>query len=130
MKLTSGKKYFYLTKLQEGLDNCTEQVLFKNKWAELTLYIDYLKNDLKGGKQMQVNLSLYKELLEFQQLNLITQINTTKNFINTYKDWQLGSKMQQVTRKKSFIKNTEKLVFLENKLNVIQTALLNLEVDK
>ena len=47
MKLTSGKKYFYLTKLQEGLDNCTEQVLSKNKWAELTLYIDYLKNDLK-----------------------------------------------------------------------------------
>ena len=79
---------------------------------------------------MQVNLSLYKELLELQQLNLITQINTTKNFINTYKDWQLGSKMQQITRKKSFDKNTEKLVFLENKLNVIQTALLNLEVNK
>ena len=79
---------------------------------------------------MQVNLFLYKELLELQQLNLITQINTTKNFINTYKDWQLGSKMQQITRKKSFDKNTEKLVFLENKLNVIQTALLNLKVDK
>ena len=47
MKLTSGKKYFYLTKLQEALDNCTEQVFSKNKWAELTLYIDYLKNDLK-----------------------------------------------------------------------------------
>ena len=79
---------------------------------------------------MQVNLSLYKELLEDKRLSLTTQINTTKNFINTYKDWQTGSKMQQVTRKKSFDKNTEKLVFLENKLNVIQTALLNLEVDK
>lgn len=47
MKLTAGKKYFYLIKLQEGLDNSLEQVLAKNKWAELTLYIDYLKNDLK-----------------------------------------------------------------------------------
>ena len=47
MKLTVGKKYFYLTKLQEGLDYSTEQVLSRNKWAELTLYIDYLKNDLK-----------------------------------------------------------------------------------
>ena len=77
---------------------------------------------------MQVDLVLYKELLEIQQLNLITQINTTKNFINTYKNWQTGSKMQQITRKKSFDKNTEKLVFFENKLNLIQTALLNLEV--
>ena len=79
---------------------------------------------------MQVNLSLYKELLELQQLNLITQINTTKNFINTYKDWQLGSKMQQITRKKSFDKNTKKLAFLENKLNVIQIELSKLEVNK
>ena len=47
MKLPIGKKYFYLTKLQEGLDNSLEQVLSKNKWAELTLYIDYLKNDLR-----------------------------------------------------------------------------------
>ena len=47
MKLPAGKKYFYLTKLQEGLDYSTEQVLSRNKWAELTLYIDYLKNDLK-----------------------------------------------------------------------------------
>ena len=42
MKLTVGKKYFYLTKLQEGLDYSTEQVLSRNKWAELTLYIDCL----------------------------------------------------------------------------------------
>lgn len=47
MKLPIGKKYFYLTKLQEGLDNSLEQVLSKNKWAELTLYIDHLKNDLR-----------------------------------------------------------------------------------
>ena len=79
---------------------------------------------------MKVNLPLYKDLLEDKLLNLTTQINTTKNFINTYKDWRLGSKMQQITRKKSFDKNTEKLVFLENQLNVIQIALSDLEVCK
>ena len=77
---------------------------------------------------MKINFALYKELLELEQLNLITQINTTKNFINTYKDWHTGSKMQQITRKKAFDRNTEKLVFFENKLNVIETALTNLEV--
>jgi len=50
MKLTAGKKYFYLTQLQEGLDYSLEQLLSKDKWAELTLYIDYLKNDLKEVK--------------------------------------------------------------------------------
>tara|TARA_R100000231_G_C5319355_1_gene162940 strand:+ start:423 stop:662 length:240 start_codon:yes stop_codon:yes gene_type:complete len=79
---------------------------------------------------MKVNLPLYKDLLNDKRLNLITQINTTKNFINTYKDWHTGSKMQQITRKKSFDRNKEKLDFLENELNVIQTALLDLEVKK
>ena len=79
---------------------------------------------------MQVNLSLYKELLEDKRLNLITQINTTKNFINTYKDWHTGSKMQQITRKKSFDRNKEKLILLENELNLIETALTDLEVNK
>ena len=79
---------------------------------------------------MQVNLSLYKELLELQKFNLTTQINTTKYFINKYKDWQLGSKMQQITRKKSFDKNTEKLVFLKNKLYVIEKELSKLQVNK
>ena len=79
---------------------------------------------------MKVNLPLYKDLLEDKLLNLTTQINTTKNFINTYKDWHTGSKMQQITRKKAFDRNTEKLVFLENQLNVIQIALLDLEVCK
>ena len=79
---------------------------------------------------MKINFALYKELLELEQLNLITQINTTKNFINTYKDWHTGSKMQQITRKKSFDRNKEKLDLLENELNVIQTALTDLEVCK
>lgn len=79
---------------------------------------------------MKINFALYKELLELQQLNLITQINTTKNFINTYKDWHLGSPMQQRTRKKSFEKNTEKLVVLENRLNIINTELSELEASK
>ena len=79
---------------------------------------------------MKVNLPLYKDLLEDKLLNLITQINTTKNFINTYKDWQTGSKMQQITRKKSFDRNKEKLILLENELNLIETALTDLEVNK
>ena len=77
---------------------------------------------------MKVNLPLYKDLLNDKRLDLITQINTTKNFINTYKDCHTVSKMQQITRKKAFYRNTEKLVFFENKLNVIETALTNLEV--
>ena len=79
---------------------------------------------------MKVNLPLYKDLLNDKRLDLITQINTTKNFINTYKDWHTGSKMQQITRKKAFDRNTEKLNLLENELNVIQTALFDLEVCK
>tara|TARA_R100000781_G_scaffold68426_1_gene43066 strand:+ start:3379 stop:3618 length:240 start_codon:yes stop_codon:yes gene_type:complete len=79
---------------------------------------------------MKVNLPLYKDLLEDKRLNLITQINTTKNFINLYKDWHTGSKMQQITRKKLFDRNKEKLIFFENKLNIIETALTNLEVNK
>jgi len=79
---------------------------------------------------MKVNLPLYKDLLNDKRLDLITQINTTKNFINTYKDWHTGSKMQQITRKKAFDRNTEKLIFLKNKLNIIETALTNLEVNK
>ena len=79
---------------------------------------------------MKVNLPLYKDLLEDKRCNLITQINTTKNFINTYKDWLTGSKMQQITRKKSFDRNKEKLILLENELNLIETALTDLEVNK
>jgi len=47
MKLSPGKKYFYFTRLQAELDNSLEQILSKNTWAELTLYIDQLKEDLK-----------------------------------------------------------------------------------
>ena len=79
---------------------------------------------------MKINFALYKELLELEQLNLITKINTTKNFINKYKDWRLGSQMQQITRKKSFDKNTEKLVVLESRLNIISTELSEMEVSK
>ena len=50
MKLPIGKKYYYLTRLQDGLDNCTEEVLTKDKLAELTLMIDHLKNDLREAK--------------------------------------------------------------------------------
>ena len=51
MKLTAGKKYYYFTRLQAELDNSLEQVLSKNTWAELTLYINHLKEDLKEVDQ-------------------------------------------------------------------------------
>ena len=38
--------------------------------------------------------------------------------------------MQQRTRKKSLVKITEKLVVLENKLNIIKTELSELEASK
>ena len=65
---------------------------------------------------MKVNLPLYKDLLNDKRLDLITQINTTKNFTNLYKDWHTGSKMQQITRKKSFEKNSK--IFAEKRRNI------------
>ena len=58
------------------------------------------------------------------------KIKDAEKKIDLYKDWHLGSPMQQRTRKKSFDKNTEKLVVLENRLNIINTELSELEVSK
>ena len=58
------------------------------------------------------------------------KIKDAEKKIDLYKDWHLGSPMQQRTRKKSFDKNTEKLVFLENKLYVIEKELSKLQVNK
>ena len=44
---------------------------------------------------MKVNLPLYKELLEDKRLNLITQINTTKNFTNFTK---IGIQVQKCNK--------------------------------
>lgn len=79
---------------------------------------------------MKINFALYVELLKAEQKNLQTQINLAQNLIDEYKYWHLGSPMQQKTRKKSFDKNTEKLVVLKDKLNIIKTELSELEASK
>ena len=46
MKLSAKKKFFYLNQIKLGLDNSLEQVLSKNDWAVLSVYIQKLKNDI------------------------------------------------------------------------------------
>ena len=72
---------------------------------------------------MEISDELYVEILKEKLEDLQKQIKDAKKFINLYKDWHLGSPMQQRTRKKSFDKNTEKLPLLESKLNLIKTIL-------
>ena len=72
---------------------------------------------------MEISDELYVEILKEKSEDLQKQIKDAKKFIDLYKDWHLGSPMQQRTRKKSFDKNTEKLPLLESKLNLIQTIL-------
>ena len=79
---------------------------------------------------MKINFALYEELLKAEKEDLQTQINFAQNLINEYKYWHLGSKKQQITRKKSFDKNTEKLIVLKDKLNIIKTELSELEASK
>ena len=72
---------------------------------------------------MEISDELYVEILKEKSEDLQKQIKDAKKFIDLYKDWHLGSPMQQRTRKKSFDKNTEKLPLLESKLNLIKTIL-------
>ena len=72
---------------------------------------------------MEISDELYVEILKEKLEDLQKQIKDAKKFIDLYKDWHLGSPMQQRTRKKSFDKNTEKLPLLESKLNLIKTIL-------
>ena len=72
---------------------------------------------------MGISDELYVEILKEKSEDLQKQIKDAKKFIDLYKDWHLGSPMQQRTRKKSFDKNTEKLPLLESKLNLIETIL-------
>ena len=72
---------------------------------------------------MEISNELYVEILKEKLEDLEKQIKDAKKLIDLYKDWHLGSPMQQRTRKKSFDKNTEKLPLLERKLNLIKTIL-------
>lgn len=72
---------------------------------------------------MEISDKMYVEILKEKLEDIQKQIKKTKRFIDLYKDWHLGSPMQQRTRKKSFDKNTENLPILESKEKLIKNMI-------
>ena len=64
-----------------------------------------------------------KELIEEKIATLQHKIADARAIIELYKNWQDGSRMQQITRKKSFDKNSKILNDLEKKLLVFKKIL-------
>ena len=64
-----------------------------------------------------------KELIEEKIATLQHKIADARAIIELYKNWQDGSRMQQITRKKSFDKNSKILDDLEKKLLVFKKIL-------
>ena len=64
-----------------------------------------------------------KELIEEKIATLQHKIADARAIIELYKNWQDGSRMQQITRKKSFEKNSKILDDLEKKLLVFKKIL-------
>ena len=64
-----------------------------------------------------------KELIEEKIATLQHKIADARAIIELYKNWQDGSRMQQITRKKSFEKNSKILNELEKKLLVFKKIL-------
>ena len=64
-----------------------------------------------------------KELIEEKIATLQHKIADARAIIELYKNWQDGSRMQQITRKKSFEKNSKILVDLEKKLLIFKKIL-------
>ncbi len=64
-----------------------------------------------------------KELIEEKIATLQHKIADARAIIELYKNWQDGSRMQQITRKKSFDKNSKILNELEKKLLVFKKIL-------
>ena len=63
------------------------------------------------------------ELIEEKIATLQHKIADARAIIELYKNWQDGSRMQQITRKKSFEKNSKILNDLEKKLLVFKKIL-------
>ena len=63
------------------------------------------------------------ELIEEKIATLQHKIADARAIIELYKNWQDGSRMQQITRKKSFDKNSKILNDLEKKLLVFKQIL-------
>ena len=64
-----------------------------------------------------------KELIEEKIATPQHKIADARATIELYKNWQDGSRMQQITRKKSFEKNSKILDDLEKKLLVFKKIL-------
>jgi len=64
-----------------------------------------------------------KELIEEKIATLQHRIADARVIIELYKNWKDGSRMQQITRKKSFEKNSKILIDLEKKLLVFKKIL-------
>ena len=64
--------------------------------------------------------NLLKEILLEKLQDLEQQKFKAETLIDLHKNWELGSPMQQKTRKKSLEKNLEKLPILEKKINLIK----------
>ena len=64
-----------------------------------------------------------KELIEEKIATLQHKVADARATIELYKNWQDGSRMQQITRKKSFEKNSKILNDLEKKLLVFKKIL-------
>ena len=64
-----------------------------------------------------------KELIEEKIATLQHKIADARAIIELYKNWKDGSRMQQITRKKSFEKNSKILNELEKKLLVFKKIL-------
>ena len=64
-----------------------------------------------------------KELIEEKIATLQHKIADARAIIELYKNWQDGSRMQQITRKKSFDKNSKISNELEKKLLVFKKIL-------
>ena len=64
-----------------------------------------------------------KELIEEKIATLQHKIADARAIIELYKNWQDGSRMQQITRRKSFEKNSKILNDLEKKLLVFKKIL-------
>ena len=64
-----------------------------------------------------------KELIEEKIATLQHKVADARATIELYRNWQDGSRMQQITRKKSFEKNSKILDDLEKKLLVFKKIL-------
>ena len=63
------------------------------------------------------------ELIEEKIATLQHKVADARATIELYKNWKNGSRMQQITRKKSIEKNSKILIDLEKKLLVLKKIL-------